>query len=516
MKTTEIDDTRLRPDKYKDRELRRISSAYRYIKIPGFIQDADPKEHLREHLGYILGKLDVLLDDPVKIDTQTISREVYVLGCMKYRFNEVTRELDVNSRVIGNHYMKEENHFEVLHPLSSSYWLRYLIKSWLCRRKDRRLSKYENWLVTVIYQQLLKDRRFIRLRKTLFKAFGLDMTLVTIALRARMETKSVLLVSWLYQLVWQNENIYRQVNKENPQLLPVLTLAMESGKLAFEADPIKELKRAFLADGVSESGWKYLCLHGSKIFKPIWNSPYHSDWVAIIDYLIFLQKAHLPAPPSPLVFEILISCSTYTDMYWKTLPSEFVSMLLNESDAHRGKEDFTRLKNEAAQILFWIDREDWKLNKQQRRAGWRALCNRVDRWFKYWCQLQSADDEPWEPIINAFVCGDLVVQPLTTERELIEEGVEMRNCIADFVADCKEQTFQILSVRDIRNGKRVANIGIEVVVEENQWALFDVLGVANTAVPEKIEAIANYAVEITNRIIRKKYNIQLEQIEMDL
>ncbi len=515
MKKTGIDCAKLRPDKYKGRELRPVSSAYRYIKIPAFIQDADSKEHLREYLGYILGKLDVLLDDPVKIDTQTISREVYVLGCMKYRFNAVTRELDVNSRIIGNIYRKEENHFEVLHPLSSSFWLRYLVQTWRSRQKDRRSSKYENWVATVIYQQLLKDRRFIRLRETLFKAFDLDMTLVTIALRARMETKNVLLVSWLYQLVWQHENIFRQVNRENPQLLPVLTLAIKSGKLAFEADPITELKRAFLADGVSESGWKYLCLHGSKIFKPIWNSPYDSDWLTIIDYLVFLQKAHLPAPPSPLVFEILISCSTYTDMYWKTLPSEFVSMLLNESDIHRGKEDLTRLKNESAQILFWIDREGWKLNKQQRRAGWRALCNKADKWFKYWCQLQSADDVPWEPVINAFVCGELVVQPLTTQRELIEEGVKMRNCVSDFVADCKEQTFQILSVRDIRSGKRVADIGIEAVVEENRWALFDVLGVANTAVSDKIEAIANQAVEITNRVMRKKYNIEPEQLEMN-
>ena len=75
MKTTGTDGAKLRPDKYKGRELRPISTAYRYIKTPDFIQDADQKEHLREYLGYILVKLDVLLDDPVKIDDLSLSSE---------------------------------------------------------------------------------------------------------------------------------------------------------------------------------------------------------------------------------------------------------------------------------------------------------------------------------------------------------------------------------------------------------------------------------------------------------
>ena len=512
MKTTGIDDIKLRPDKYKGRELRPISIAYRYTKIPDFIQAADPKEHLREHLGYILGKLDVLLDNPVKIDTQTISREVYVLGCMKYRFNEVTRELDVNNRVIGNLYRKEEYHFEVLHPLSSSYWVRYLIKPWLNNQRTRKLSKYEDWLVTVIYQQLLIDRRFIRLRETLFKAFGLDMTLVTIALRARMTTNNGLLVSWLYQLVWQHESVYRQVNRENPQLLPVLTLAIKSGKLEFEADPVKELKRAFLADGVSEAGWKYLCRYSSRIFKPIWNSSYHSDWNTVVDYLIFLEKAYFPAPPSPLVFEILMTCSIYTDMYWKTLPGQFVSLLLNEADEYRGKKDLTRLKDEAAQVLLWADKEGWGLNKQQYRAGWGALYRRVDKWFFEWCQVQSADDKPWEPVIESFVCGGFLVEPLTSEQELIEEGIKMRNCVADFADSCREEDAHILSVRNFKTGKRTATIVIEWSADLIEWTLYDVLGVANSTVTQKIKNIADIVVKMANEEEDEPYNALLENM----
>ncbi len=485
-------------NKYKGREFRHLSTAYQHIRVPDFIKRDYPDKLPREYLSYLFGKLDVLLNDPVKIDTHIISREVYVLGCLKYQFNEAVREVDISCHVICSLYRKKNHPFELLHPLSSSYWLRYLLRPSLNIKKNRLLSTYDEWVIAVVYKQLKHDIRFIKLRKCLlFKAFGLDMSLVKIALRARMTTNNCLLVSWLYQLVWQHEGIYRQVNDENPQLLPMTTLAIKTGKLEFKTDPVKELKQALREDGVSEAGWKYLCFHGSRIFKPIWNLPYHSNWDDTVDYLIFLEKAHFPAPPKPLTFEILFSYSENTNLYWKYLPSQFVALLLKEADEYRNEEDLSRIKTEAAQVLFWIEKEGWPLNKSQ-RTDWRVLCCRVDKWLEEWCQIQAANDDPWEPVVESFVCGDFLIEPLTTECELIEEGIKMHNCVADFAEDCREDDAHILSVRHYKTGKHVATIGLEKSDDSFEWELYDVLGVANTRVSKTIKNIADVVVKKAN------------------
>ena len=142
------------------------------------------------------------------------ARTVTVFGCVAYRVDEsgktlIPGRMDRNAQFEAGGYR-----VEVLRPLCTSWWLRWVIEDLgLSDRDDQghlflsdeKIGDAETWLADSAYRLLKPDPRFRRIRsEELPQALNLDPDLVTIALTARACTRGFHhLVSDLYSVVWQ-------------------------------------------------------------------------------------------------------------------------------------------------------------------------------------------------------------------------------------------------------------------------------------------------------------------------
>ena len=90
-----------------------------------------------------------------------------------------------------------------------------------------------------------------------------------------------------------------------------------------------------------------------------------------------------------------------------------------------------------------------------------------------------------------------MIVPLTSQYDMVEEGMVMRNCIATYVDECQQSDYQIISVRR-GDEEVVAHMGLRKNQKNDTWNLQDVRGRMNSGVSRQIMAIAHEAARCAN------------------
>jgi len=54
-----------------------------------------------------------------------------------------------------------------------------------------------------------------------------------------------------------------------------------------------------------------------------------------------------------------------------------------------------------------------------------------------------------------------VLLPLESTRDLVDEGEAMHHCVSTYALQCELGEYQVYSVRHVRDGRRVATLGLE-------------------------------------------------------
>jgi hypothetical protein len=487
----------------------------RQVPIPRHFGTTLERSELRERLYKLCLRLQDLQWLPPEIIQTTSGGMISAMGTAGYRIDRKRRYVSGCRILPHGQASPDEFRVELLRPLYRAEWIHWLIDdlklsyggeqldlfmtAHLCRERN-------TWLAETAYQLLLTDTKFHKLRtKRLPESICLNPDLVRIALKARTRTNGWHLDSGLYSLVWNHDEHFRQVERENPQLLPLLTAFLRESRPPLDEDPIKEMRAFFLDQGLSKATWRYLVLHGCRIFRQPWQVARCGTKIKpAIEYLRTLEQAGLPLPPTPSAAGILLRAAAdieegqvYFGKQWCLVDHDVLAVALRQAARISATPALQSFLPKLREVLFWAKDTQPALDANQRHAGWPWLARQSRTWSEKRGVMVQASDLEWKSRMGQLEGRKYQILPLCSERDLIAEGIAMRNCIADYVVDCASNRMRLFSVRSAATGKRVADIGI-LKVDKEVWMMCDVAGKANTEVNKGIRELAYYVAQRYN------------------
>lgn len=345
------------------------------------------------------------------------------------------------------------------------------------RHDGSRSSRHDAWLCRAAFARLLGDTRFLALRNHwLPQALALDPEALRLARLARPLPFRDEVLDGDYSLAWRNRGLYAQVHVETPGLLPLVHLGLEARMLRPASNVVAQLKAGLRANGITEAGWRYLAHHGARMLRPAWRAARCGPSMhATIHYLHALQSAGLPPPPPPSFVEAwLAGYGTRVDFRhgWCDVPAAVLGAALREADRRRRDPYLHHLVEEFGNVAPWAAQARLRLDKAQRRAGWRWITDRFFDWLLEETETTHMEGAAWESALGEVEVDGCRVVPLVSDADLLAEGQAMRHCVRDFSDECFAGKVRIFSVRDRESGRRVATVGIGK--GRTGWRAFDV------------------------------------------
>jgi len=454
--------------------------------------------------------LDNHLDKPARVEnTSRDSRLVTVFDSLAYRVDYKNHRI-VSGTQIDGHFKPDNAVFEVGRPLSSPFWLLPILKNLDLACADQGDIFFEttlmddlaHWLSGTAYRLLLRNPVFQNFRRNkLPRMLKIPKDIYGIALAARPRPVGPLIDSRTLNDVWHNEKTFRQIARENPQLLPLMSAFVEQihpGQKIYSKDPVLTLKKCFRDSGLSDAAWRYLIRHGSRLFRIPWEiTAGQAPLEVAIRYLEALESAGLPPPPPPTIVKALLhgySQHHLTDAYideglLETVDPVVLRAGFMEADRHRREGTMEGFAEEFLGVCWWSEGLPDCLDNNQSKAGW--------KWFvRQWLEEEEAnvlleDTEPlyWITQLDEFQMGRMSVVPLSSSESLIRESLAMRNCLQTYIEDCANGRFEVYSVRETTTGKRKGCIGLRQD-SHDFWSIADVKGFANSPPIGEVEKIA--------------------------
>lgn len=437
-------------------------------------------------------------------------RRIKVFGAIAYVIDTIENGIYVGEWRDGE-LIETAAIFEIGRPLITSKWIQPVLEHAGMFQEEQgdlffgeaHFYRVGNWIADAAYRLLKRDPRFLDLQhRALPKALGLPADIYRLAMASRTHSTGPLLDSRTFNVVWRNQQAFRQVARENPQLLPLMQAFLSSkplGWLKSSSDPVATLKDAFRRSGFSEAAWRYVAKHGSRLFRTPWERstnthPFHAAAI----YLSMLETAGLPPPPPPVVAKALLH--GYNTNRGKKVELVYgfheninplvMRTALHEAGRRRQDCDLADFAETFLGVCWWAEEPYLELDKNQMKAGWSWM---VKQW-------QIAEEEKtiaasgnavhWATRLTGFWLGQWLVLPISSSHELLQEAMAMRNCLADLQPNCEAGEVEIYSVRDAVTRKRKACIGIRFDTTGSPH-IFDVRGFANTPPSGDIQHVAN-------------------------
>ncbi|MDP1673665.1 MAG: hypothetical protein Q8L65_11185 [Burkholderiales bacterium] len=469
---------------------------------------------LRRRLADLCGRLDAQLEYAPRVTQQGPCRLITVFRHVGFQVDYVSRRVSVARIDARGNAQTLDLEVELGVPLCTSYWLRWIIEELRLgvvtgQRPlfvtERQAAAHDNWLMETAYRLLRGDPRFVWLRREgLPHALGLDRTLSAFAVHARQARGAGKMPRSTYNLVWRHEQLFRQVARENPQLLKMLELFLREGRLPLKADPVAEMRDYFRAKGCSEAAWRYVHRHGDRLFSVACSMATNNGLLHVcLSYLRTLDAAGLPPPPPPTLARAWFRCyipggrdRLLFFTRWCAVHPTVIRVLLLTADARRRFPEFSAFVSEATGVLHWAMATGHVLTKSQARAGWRWLRRNWQGWYLATQRIEGMRYQGWGFPLPQTVIGRFEVLPLTNGAALIEEAYVMRNCLDLYASRCESGDVRLFSVRCAETGRRIATLGLGADWVEGGWHVLDIRRCANR--PPTVE-LQRLAVEVVQR-----------------
>jgi hypothetical protein len=465
--------------------------------------------------------LDDRLERPFRVERAgRCGRRIRVFDSLAYSIYPDDRFVIAGTIYLGG-YEPSKDVFEVGQPLISPLWLKSVLRNLHLADADQGdlfFRAEENhdlscWLADAAYRLLLRNPDFCDFRRrTLPGLFKFPQDIYGIALAARSVPAGPLLNSRTLNNVWGNERAFRQVARENPQLLPLLLAFVEqipAGTKVHASDPVLALKNALREAGLSEASWRYLIRHGARLFRVPWEVGATSGqrrFEVAVRYLGAIETAGLPPPPPPSVARAFLHGYNEHRGYDAIIANRFECRMdpavlragLLEADRRRLEGSLEGFAEEFMGVCWWAESLDCLLDDNQIKAGW--------KWFvRQWQEAESVDallrqdmGLRWRARLDEFETGRVRVVPIDSSAALIRESQAMRNCLRNYLEACASGDMEIYSVRDALTGKRRGCVGLRF--DDGMPTIIDAKGFANT--PPKGE-VCHAANELFVRLQRQ-------------
>jgi hypothetical protein len=476
------------------------------------------KEEAARRLQILCEWLDEQLDQPVRVTrNRTHIRQVTVFGSLVYTVDTKRRHISSGAMIKGRQE-QSEGIIEVGHPLITHRWLAPILRNLGLADISQadiffdtsETDDAEQWLAKTAYRLLRRNPEFRQLRRTLPGLFGIPQDIYSIALASRPRPVGPLIDSRTLNDVWRNERSFRQVARENPQLLPLLFAFVDQipmGETIQTPDPVQMLKKHFREAGLSEAAWRYLVRHGVRLFRIPWEVSGKQPALEVATrYLELLQDVGLPPPPPPSVVRVLLHGYNPHRNIYASIGAHFHLVIdpvalragLLEADRRRDMGALEGFAEEFLGVCWWSETLHKLLDDNQIKAGWRWFVRRWKEQENIQSILDATEVVCWSNRLHEFPFENAVVVPITSSDEIVRESVAMRNCLKSQIDKCANSGFEVYSVRDQVGGRRLGCIGVRFD-DYDIPTVVDVKGFANT--PPK-GVVRQAADEVLRRLLR--------------
>ncbi|MDD5395624.1 MAG: PcfJ domain-containing protein [Thiothrix sp.] len=485
-----------------------LGLAARNAKPPSFLPSWQ-RDEAKLRLVLLCEWLDDKLDKPAKVSRVSKNvRRITIFEGLAYTVNSEKRSV-ISGTIRNKCYKENRYNFEIGRPLFTSWWLNSVLKNLnLIDHEqgelffdDSQINGVEKWLADTAYRLLLKNPKFQAFRCLgLPKLFKFPSDIYWIALASRTNPVGPLMGSPTLNRVWRNDRTFRQVAKENTQLLPLLMAFVEqipAGTKNYK-DPVLAVKTVFLDAGLSEAAWRYVVRHGSRIFRIPWEEAVGQPRLEVaIRYLKALEAAGLPPPPPPTVAKAFLHSYNPHQRHDAQIGEHFESIIdpivlragLLEADRRRSEGEVEGFSEEFLGVCWWSESLANSLDDNQIKAGWPWFVRQWRTTETEHAMLSKAKQLYWQPRLEAFDMGRMKVVPLKSSEELILESLAMRNCLETYAEKCASGKAEVYSIRDLHTGKRKGCVGLRV--DNDKPYIIDVKGFANTPPSGEVQQIAN-------------------------
>lgn len=415
---------------------------------------------------------------------------------------------------VGSHFNKRIDFFKFeLGQVRPNYFLAKTIVEHLQSRQmdlfitDDEQTLITSWVNATVFGLLGRNKDFHKLvKQEIPSAIGLPQDLFSIALAARIRPRGPILDLKTFNIVWRHEVHFRQIARENPQLLQLLMAYFTRfGGATMEDDPVKVMKDEMLLFGVSEAGWRYLTKHGTRLFKTVWESLWspRKSFHEGAAYLCALQHAGLPPPPPPSIIKVWLHAyndhvgdeiSGISEGFSQCIDGRVLRIALTEAAKRRHRLSNPGFKEDFIGVCRLAERRNqFKFEKNQFKAGWSWFVKA----YKYQETIQSLHNHQqnivWHCRLGSQNINGWHVTPITNSGDLKLEALKMHNCLHDYVDRCVSGDIEIYSVRDPVTGKRKACLGFNF--NDNEIYTFDAKGFANTPLSREMHKVEEILLE---------------------
>jgi hypothetical protein len=350
-------------------------------------------------------------------------------------------------------------------------------------------QRIRQWIVATCQRLLATDARFRRVREVdAIKAFGFEPDLIAIALRARIPSESPALTWSHFQEVCEHARAFRQVARENPRLLCLVTAALQEGIIDARADAISILAN-HVKEAVSPKAWRYLARHGPRMLYSFWQLGIPLPMETAIEYLRILGSTGWPPPPPRRLVRAwlrraeddLYGCYEAQERWLKPHVLGCASRL---ADATKAQPVSMPSEAEFLRVAEWASQHLPSMNKLQRASGWRWLERQCRQHEQHEQNVGEGEADCWSSRVGPILYSGWLIEPLLTTCGVIEVKLALRNCLDTLLDGVRHNRIRLFGIREADTRKIVGAIGIHIDPDDaDQWSVLEVKGVANRRTP---------------------------------
>lgn len=477
-----------------------LDAGFAYAAPPRFalsgLQSAEQRDALAELLREIAQHVAFALSQPCPVYATPEAVRIELLGCMAFVANRERCRLQLELRDAEGEWQLSLLQFDLDRPLGEAGWVEQVLLAWLPRIEvdfDAGAAEAFAWLRQKLLRHFGQRDCLQATERQIRHCLLTEPALVRVLRRINRHRPSGQRESRAYSELWSRAGLWVELDRKAPNLVLFYYLAAHQRQIRAGAQ-LGELRARCRQLGLSPAGWRFLCRFGERAYEGLLllderNCP--TPLEIVIAYLQWQAAADL-RQPLPLAHALSLDEA----MAFHMTPGSGVVVavdprLARVAAAHApaphggGREpiDFAEWQT----VLNWLARDRFELDANQWRAGWPAIRRARERWLRQRLDLR------WDSLEGPFECEGWRVRPLTSGRELVEEGQRMQHCAANYIRACHEGRYRMFTAEHPQSGEPAATIGL--ACRKGVWRLDQVKGAKNREVDEAMARLGAAVLE---------------------
>jgi len=457
------------------------------------------------------------LDKPVRLISSRKHRIVEVLGTVRYLVDKKTGKISTRLRYLPGRtresFLDVGINFLAYPPLILNKkiieaflcsWDKELFEvgprftSWSERDPDDDTgSEYvdaSNFLATVVESFVKAINRSVytkRLRYRVSEALALDPEVLDYTRRSRLVRHTYSVTDIQYNYVIDHLETYRQVNRDNPNLLWLVALAIREKIRLTKREPLKNIREAFQKEGVGPRGWRLLANHHQRDFVAAIEDT-SRPWYYLTEYLqlhnTLDRNQPVPRKVAHLFAEPGWNLTPGTGVIYRgvSLPPSVLNTIVEEASTRQDIDSF--LQTELGTVLSWLRDSGITLDANQSRQGWTWLFERAHAWFLEQAAKNQLTEVSWPCGLGEVEIKGYRFVPLNNAWAVRQEALRYRHCADNYIQHCLDGRYRLYAVFDKLN-RHKATLGLQC--SGNAWSVNQIKGFANQTVSEQLRSIAD-------------------------